>query len=371
MSINDSLAVKYRPKKLSDVIGQPVVVKAFTNAFKSKTMHHAYILAGKYGCGKTTVARIVAAMENCDAGGDDPCGKCDNCIEIFNGNSIEVIELDAASHGGVDDIRAIHKDLYQMPMRCKTKYVIIDEAHSLTRQSAEASLKMIEEPPDFARFILCTTEPQSFKPTIHSRCITWKFNSVSWEEMVPLLEKICGKEEIVFNRETLAIIAKASKGSVRNSLQNLQTVLNYTGTKNLSSKDCIEALGLVDARLYSDLIDGIIDINAVKCYQTIENMLKDGKDIGLVVDGIYEYLNNLLIVKACKNNLSSFNFSDSEIKKYNDQVVKIKGDWVLRAMNLMNNLAFGVEHSLSPQVLLNKFATEAFLTNKRFMKDEN
>lgn len=367
MSMNDSLAVKYRPKKLDDVIGQPVVVKAFKNAFKSKTLHHAYILAGKYGCGKTTVARIIAAMENCEKGGKDPCGECDNCRAILSGKSIEVIELDAASHGGVDDIRAIHKELYQMPIYCKTKYVIIDEAHSLTKQSAEASLKMIEEPPEFVRFILCTTEPQSFKPTIHSRCITWKFNSVSWLEMIPLLEKICGEEKIVFDRESLTIIAKASKGSVRNSLQNLQTVMNYTGERELTEKDCREALGVIDSKLYSDLIDGIIEVKIMNCYKVIENMLKDGKDIGLIVDGIYEYLNNILMVRACKKDLTHFHFNDSEIKKYSSQAEKMKGDMVLRTMNLMNNLAFGVEYSLNPQVLLNKFATEAMLSNKRNM----
>jgi len=369
MSNNSTLAVKYRPKKLDDVIGQPIVVKAFKNAFKSGTLHHAYILAGKFGTGKTSLARIVAAMENCEKNGKDPCGDCKNCREILSGNSREVIELDAASHGGVDEIRSIHKDLYQMPISCKVKYIIFDEAHSLTKQSAEAALKMIEEPPDFVRFILCTTEPQSFKPTIHSRCITWKFNSVSWMEMIPLLENICEKEGISFDRDSLSVIVKNSKGSVRNSLQNLQTVLNYTGTKNLTQKECIEALGIVDSKLYSDLIDGIIEVKIVNCYKTIENMLKDGKDIGLIIDGIYEYLNNILIVRACRKDLSHFNFSDSETKKYIDQANKMEGDMVLRAMNLMNNLAFGVEYGLNPQVLLNKFATEAMLTNKRFIKN--
>ncbi len=368
MSINDSLAVKYRPKKLDDVIGQPIVVKAFKNAFKSKTLHHAYILAGKYGCGKTTVARIIAAMENCEKNEKDPCGECKNCRDILSGKSIEVIELDAASHGGVDDIRAIHKDLYQMPISCKVKYVIIDEAHSLTKQSAEAALKMIEEPPEFVRFVLCTTEPQSFKPTIHSRCITWKFNSVSWLEMIPLVEKICAEENISFDRESLTIITKASKGSVRNSLQNLQTVMNYTGTKKLTPNECREALGVVDSKLYSDLIDGIIEVKIMSCYKVIEDILKDGKDIGLIIDGIYEYLNNILVVRACKNDLSHFNFSDVEVKKYTSQAVGMEGDMVLRTMNLMNNLAFGVEYGLNPQVLLNKFVTEAMLTNKRFMK---
>ncbi len=365
MSIEDSLALKYRPKKLSDVIGQPVVVKAFKNAFKYNTLHHAYILAGIHGSGKSSVSRIVAAMENCEKGIGIPCGKCSNCIDIFSGTHREIKEIDAASNGGVDDIRELHKELYQCPMECRTKYVIIDEAHSLSIAAAEAALKMIEEPPKFVKFLLCTTEPQAFKPTIHSRCIMWKFNKVNWTEMVSLLQKICKGEKISYEEESLPIMAKYAKGSVRNSIQNLQTVLNYNGKETITVVATREALGVIDEKLYFDLIEGIINCDAIKCYKSIENMLRDGKEAGVVVDGLYEHLNNILMVKACKKDLSFLNFSDLEVKRYSYQSSLIKGDMILNLLNLMNHVAFGIEYSLNPQVLFNKFAVEAILAEKK------
>ena len=365
MSVKDSLALKYRPTKLSEVIGQPVVVRAFENAFKSGTLHHAYILAGNYGCGKTTVARIVAATENCTGKGKDPCGTCENCQAIFAGESNEVLELDAGSSGGVDDIREIHKNLYSSPIECKVKYVILDEAHRLSGAAAEASLKMIEEPPDFARFILCTTEPQSFKPTIHSRCVSWKFNKVNWVEMLPLLKRVAEAEGLDCEDKAMSVMAKYSKGSVRSALQNMQTVVNFVGDGSITEKDARDAMGVVNEKHYFDLISGIIDCNAVKCYQSINEMLRDGKEARLVVDGIYEHLNSLLVVKACRSDLSSFDFSDIEVKRLSHQAGRISGDLLLTIMNLMAHVAFGLEYSLNPQQLLNKFAIESIMAEKR------
>jgi len=367
MAINVPLTIKYRPKKLSEVIGQPVVVKAFTNAFKFHTLHHAYILAGNYGCGKTTVARIIAATENCEKHGKDPCGKCDNCREIFDGKSLEIKEIDAASQGGADNIRELHKELYQCPVHCNTRYVIIDEAHSLTPQAAEASLKMIEEPPKSVRFILCTTEPQAFKPTIHSRCITWSFNKVSWSEIFKHLQKISDEEKLSYDIKALRIAAKYAKGSVRDGIQNLQTMINYVGEDKITIESAREALGVIDEKLYFDLVEGVIKCSSIKCFRSINQMFKDGKESKVVVDGVFEHLNNLLLVLACKNknDLLQFDFSEEEIKRYLYQASNVKGDMILRMMNLLNEVVFGIEYSLSPDKLFNKFAVECILSQKQ------
>lgn len=368
MQVEEPLALKYRPKKLSEVIGQPVVVKAFTNAFKSNTLHHAYILAGNFGCGKTTVARIVAAMENCKKDGKDPCGKCSNCKEIFTGKSYEVIEMDAGSGGKVDDIRDLNKSLYQSPCECKTKYVIIDEAHSLTGSAAEASLKMIEEPPPYVRFILCTTEPQSFKPTIHSRCIIWSFNKVPWAQIYEHLKNIAAKEKLTYEDKALQISAKYAKGSVRDSLQYLHTIINYVGDEDITAQAAREALGVIDEALYFALIDAIIDKNSMKCFQVINKMFEDGKEAKIILDGIYNHLNNLLVTRTCKNDLSPFDFTQEEIKKYlhqNSRISRGGGDILLKMMNSLNHVSFGVEYSLNPSQLLNKFAVESVLLIKR------
>jgi DNA polymerase-3 subunit gamma/tau len=362
MKVEIPLALKYRPKKLSQVIGQPVVVKAFTNSFKMNNLHHAYILAGKFGCGKTTVARIVAATENCKANGKNPCGKCRNCREIFEGKSYEVLEIDAGSEGKVDNIRALHKSLHQCPVECKTKYVIIDEAHSLTGSAAEASLKMIEEPPPMVRFILCTTEPQAFKETIHSRCILWTFNKVSRPDLFKHLEHISDNEKLGLDDKTMQLIARYSKGSVRNSLQNLQKIMNYVGEDSIVYQSAVEALGVIDDSLYFDFFDGVIAKDAIKCFTTINRIFIDGKEAKTVLDGIYEHLNNLLVVRTCRKDLSGFDLTQEEIKRYlhqNSTIAKNGGDNILRMMNLLGSVSFGVEYSLSPSQLLNKFAVES------------
>lgn len=359
MSIEDSLALKYRPKKLSEVIGQPRAVRAFTNAFKSNTLHHAYILAGQFGCGKTTVARIVAATENCKRGGKDPCGECANCVAIFQGKSLEVREMDAGSSGGVDDIRELHKSLYQYPVECKTKYVIIDEAHSLTGQAAEASLKMIEEPPKFVRFILCTTEPQAFKPTIHSRCITWDFNKVAWPELFEHLKMIAGKEGVDVDEKALQVAAKHSKGSVRNCLQHLQTMMNYVGEDKITVDLAREALGVIDDSLYFDMVDAVIGRNELKAFLTINRLFLDGKEAKVIVDGMYEHLNNLIIARTCTDNLDQFDFTQEEIKRYAHQNSQTSGNVLLKMMSLMSHISFDIEYSLNPAHSFNKFAVES------------
>ncbi|MCD6436205.1 MAG: DNA polymerase III subunit gamma/tau [Clostridiales bacterium] len=367
MSLRVPLSIKYRPKKLSDVIGQPVVVQAFTNAFKCNNLHHAYILQGNYGCGKTTVARILAAMENCEKGKTlEPCGECKNCKEIFSGKSYEVKEMDAASNRGVDDIRAIHKDLYTCPIKCKIKYIIIDEVHSLTNIAEEAALKMIEEPPEFVRFILATTEGHKLRDTIQSRCITWKFNKVGWIEMFTHLKDIAKKEGLkIDGDDPLKIAAKAAKGSVRNSLQNLQTIINYVGDDVITTKVANDALGVVNQKLYFDFVDAILEMNPLKGYKTVEEILSDGKDISSIVKDIYKHFDSLLIMRTCQENLNDFNFTENELKKYYHQSRDITGEILLEFMSYINHMSYGLTLNLDPQILMNKLLVECTLIIKR------
>ena len=240
-------SLKYRPKKLDDIIGQEVVVQTLKNSFTSKNLHHAYILEGNTGSGKTTIARIMAAMENCEKGLTlEPCGICQNCREIFDGSSIDVKEIDAASNRGIDDIRALQKEIHFSPINCRVKYIILDEAHSLTGVAAESALKMIEEPPSNVRFILCTTEPEALKPTIHGRCINFNFSKISWMELYNHLVNICKLESIQYDDDAIKMMAKASKGSARNSLQNLQTVAEFAGSNKIIADSVSKSLGVID-----------------------------------------------------------------------------------------------------------------------------
>lgn len=358
MSEETALSLKYRPHKLSEVIGQPIVVKAFENSFKHKTLHHAYILAGKFGCGKTTVARIVAAMENCVKGPtQEPCGVCKNCIEISEGSSFDIRELDAASNRGVDDIRALKKEIYQSPLECRTKYVIIDEAHSLTGTAAESALKMIEEPPDKVRFILATTDPHKIKDTIHSRCITWKFNQVGWMELYNHLKMITAKEGWQADDAALKICAKSAKGSVRNAIQNLQTVMSYVGAGNIEAQAAKEALGAIDEKLYFDLFDAISQCDSAKAIYYINYLLMDGKEVGLIINGITTHMSHLLKARALKKDLSQFAFSEEESKRYGEQSDAMLSGMILSdMMKHMREIAFGINYNLPPQSELEEFA---------------
>jgi len=369
MEIKIPFSVKYRPKKLADVIGQPVIVKAFTNAFKYKTLHHAYILGGMFGTGKTSLGRILSAMENCEKGRTlEPCGQCNNCKEIFSGKSFDTREIDAASGGKIDDIRALRKEVYQSPINSRVKYVIIDEAHSLSRDAAEAALKMIEEPPDKVRFVLCTTNPQALKDTIHSRCIMWKFNKVSWVELLEHLKNISNKEKIEYDEIALRIAAKTANGSVRNALQNLQTIINYVGDGKITGEDAKDALGAVDYTAYFDWMNSIIEENTVNSFTIINNILKDGKEIGIILNGMYNHLDNLMKVKVCKEKLEYLFFSEDEEKKYSYQSSKLLVTSILKMMNFMSEVNFGLEYNLDPQILLNKFTIQAILIQKSVKK---
>jgi len=363
-------ALKYRPTKLSEVIGQPVTVQALTNAFKAGDVHHAFILGGNLGCGKTTLARIMAAMDSCQTKGFDPCGKCSNCKEIFAGKSIDIKEIDAASNRGIENIRNLKKECQYHPVNCRMKYFIIDEAHALTGYAAEAALKIIEEPPAHVRFVLCTTAPHLIKDTIHSRCIYFKFNKVSWNDLHQHLVNIAKEEDIAYSDDALQIIAKSSSGSVRNALQNLQSVVSYAGGEKLTDKHVREILGLPDERLYFELIDAISKINVYKGMQTIVALLRDGRDAKSIIDGLELHLRNIMLMITCQKHLKSSGFLEEQIKRYEYQVANLtktkeKIGLVLQLLKSLYDINRGLVLNLDPQILLERYLIEAIITKRQ------
>ena len=280
-------ALKYRPKSLSEIVGQEVAVQTLTNSFKNSSWHHAYILEGNLGCGKTSVARIMAAMENCENGRTmEPCGECKNCKDIFSGKSLDVKELDAASNRSIDDIRDLKKEAQFAPMACRIKYFILDESHSLTGKAAEAALKFIEEPPNNVRILLCTTDPQMLKDTIHSRCITLNFEKVSWLDLNGHILNISKQESIDIDEDAAKVISKTAKGSVRNALQNLQTVLSFTGGDHISSEIVQKVLGSIDEAEFYELIKNIVEINVASSVLTLDRLMVKGKNPDNIIKGV-------------------------------------------------------------------------------------
>lgn len=366
------LSIKYRPKRLIDVIGQDVVVQSLTNAFKEGTLHHAYVFAGFLGSGKTSCARILAAMENNDDGPSlEPNPESRNCKEIFDGKSMDVRELDAASNRGVDDIRQISKDIRYAPMSCRVRYVIIDEAQSLTGIAAEAALKMIEEPPPGVRFILATTEPHLIKDTIHSRCISFKFHKISWNLLYEHLQKIAKLEGFEYEPDALKIAARSASGSVRNALQNLQSLVNFCGKQKITLQAAEQSLGWINEKIFFTLLEAIVNIDVFKGYQAIENLLKTGNRCDYIIDGIYSHLRSLLLTRTCPKHLPEFGFSDEDIKRYSLQANLVGVDAVLQMMNFLVDVKRAMIFNIDPQVMLEKFLVDSVIWKKRAEAKKN
>jgi len=360
-----ALYTKYRPKKLSDMIGQDVVVRILTNSFKANKFHHAYIMAGKFGCGKTSAARIIAAMMNCKKGPTlEPCGVCENCQGIFDGSSLDVKEIDAASNRGIDDIRDLKKDAYFAPVSSQKKIVVIDECHSLTQHAAEALLKMIEEPPPNVVIILCTTEPEALKPTIHSRCISLTFKPIAWTELQKHITNVCRSEKIEADEDALKFIAKSSKGSARNSLQSLQTVIDFAGGERISLEIAEKALGGIDESLFYRLVDAIADDKIADGWKAVNELMLKGRNTESIVKGLETYLRDLMLIPLCADSASDLGYTEQEIKRFVFQSKKAKPVLANEMMKILVDVQKAIEVNLDPQNSLCRFVIASILIKK-------
>src|SRR5262245_1700137 len=224
------IARKYRPQSFADVVNQEHVKTTLENAITQRRIAHGYIFSGQRGTGKTTVARILARCLNCVNGPTaQPCGVCSSCVEISNGSAVDVIEIDAASNRGINEMRELRESVRYRPARDRYKIFIIDEAHQITNEAFNALLKTLEEPPEWVVFILCTTESHKIPTTIASRCQQFTFRSVDFPELMARMEWICQQEGISADAETLAVLAQAGEGSVRDSLSALDQAIACCG----------------------------------------------------------------------------------------------------------------------------------------------
>jgi DNA polymerase-3 subunit gamma/tau len=254
------LARKWRPQRFDDVVGQEAVTRTLRNALASGRIAHAFVFAGSRGCGKTTTARILARALNCEKGPTaDPCGECDACVEIAQGRDIDVLEIDAASHTGIDNIReVVIAGLSIAPVRDRYKVFIIDEVHQLSTPSFNALLKSIEEPPAHVVFMMATTELHKIPDTILSRSQVFEFRTIATKAIVAQLRMIAGAEKIEVGDDALGLIARAAEGSMRDAQSALDQVLAFSG-QTVTLDDVTTVLGLVGRDLLFDLIDAVAD----------------------------------------------------------------------------------------------------------------
>ena len=290
-------ARKWRPQKFSELIGQEHIVRTLSNAIELERISHAFLFSGTRGVGKTTTARILARVLNCEKGPIvDPCGVCTFCTEITEGNCIDVQEIDGASNNGVQEVRDLIDNVQYATSAARYKVYIIDEVHMLSKSAFNALLKTLEEPPSQVIFIFATTELIKIPETILSRCQCFEFKPLSQSQITQQLELICKQEEIDIEKRGLEDISKIGAGSMRDAQSLLDQVIAYSGRK-VDTESVEAVLGIVGGNTLEVFIDRLIDRQPVALVSLIQEIVKQGKDLGLFCRSLMEYLRNLLIVK--------------------------------------------------------------------------
>jgi DNA polymerase-3 subunit gamma/tau len=299
---------KYRPSIYADVIGQEHVTTPLSNALESGKIHHAYLFSGPRGCGKTSSARIMARSLNCEKGPTpNPCGVCQSCKDLVaNGpGSLDVIELDAATHGLVDDARDLRDKAFFAPVSSRYKIYIIDEAHQLGPGAANALLKVVEEPPAHVLFIFATTEPDKLISTIRSRTHHYPFRLVPPAILNSHLEKICASEGIKVAKGVISLVVRASGGSVRDSLSILGQLLAGAGSDGVTYEIAVALLGYTDSALIDEAIDAIAAQDSASLFTTIDRVIESGQDPKRFASDLLERMRDLIIVGASDENNSA------------------------------------------------------------------
>jgi DNA polymerase-3 subunit gamma/tau len=299
---------KYRPSIFADVIGQEHVTTPLSNALESGKIHHAYLFSGPRGCGKTSSARIMARSLNCEKGPTpNPCGACQSCKDLVaNGpGSLDVIELDAATHGLVDDARDLRDKAFFAPVSSRYKIYIIDEAHQLGPGAANALLKVVEEPPSHVLFIFATTEPDKLISTIRSRTHHYPFRLVPPAILSSHLEKICAAEGIKVAKGVISLVVRASGGSVRDSLSILGQLLAGAGSDGVTYEIAVALLGYTDSALIDEALDAIAAQDSASLFTTIDRVIESGQDPKRFASDLLERMRDLIIVGASDENNSA------------------------------------------------------------------
>src|SRR5690349_18479054 len=293
------IARKWRPQTFTDLVGQEHVTNTLANAIKNNRVAHAYIFSGARGVGKTTAARILAKAMNCVKGPTaEPCGECDSCKEIAAGTSLDVIEIDAASNRGIDQIRELREMVRYAPAASRSKVVILDEAHMLTGEASNALLKTLEEPPDRVVFVMATTQPEDLVDTIRSRSQHFHFRALTFAEIAGRLEEIAKKEHLKIEPGAMAVIARMAEGSLRDALSLLEQARAYCGD-TIPDKEVRELLGVVPEDALEELVQAIAEGSADRALGLVHTFQKEGRNLQHFCREAIRHMRNLLIARTC------------------------------------------------------------------------
>ncbi len=293
------IARKYRPQTFDEVVGQRLITDTLKNAILTNRVAHGYIFSGARGVGKTTSARILAKALNCAKGPTvTPCGECPSCLEIAAGNSVDVLEIDAASNRGIDEIRELREAVRYLPARDRYKIFIIDEAHMLTTEAFNALLKTLEEPPPRSLFMLATTEPHKLPPTIQSRCQHFSFRLLDYAEIYGRLEAVARAENIQADEGALSVLAQAAEGSLRDALSLLDQVIAACAER-LDEARVRQVLGVVPAELLAEMVEAIHAGEARRVLDQVGNLAAEGYELAHFCGELTKLVRNLMVAKSC------------------------------------------------------------------------
>jgi DNA polymerase-3 subunit gamma/tau len=330
------LARKWRPQRFDDVVGQQAVTRTLRNAISSGRIAQAFVFAGSRGCGKTTTARILARALNCEKGPTaEPCGACDACVEIAQGRDIDVIEIDAASHTGIDNIRdVVIAGLAIAPARDRYKVFIIDEVHQLSTPSFNALLKSIEEPPPHVVFMMATTELHKIPDTILSRAQVFEFKSIPARAIVAQLQRIADAEKLEVPDAALALIARAAEGSMRDAQSALDQVMAFAGA-TITVEDVSTVLGLVGRDLLFDLIDAVAEEDGPRAFALADQAVESGHDLKLVVRDLARVVRDIMILSVDPSRAGDGELAEGELERLKQLSGRFSREDLLRAFDVL------------------------------------
>lgn len=344
---------KFRPAEFEDVKGQDHIITTLQNQIKAGRIGHAYLFCGTRGTGKTTVAKIFARAVNCENPVQgSPCGQCAMCKSIRAGTSMNVIEIDAASNNGVDNIREIREEVAYRPTEGKYKVYIIDEVHMLSMGAFNALLKTLEEPPEYVIFILATTEVHKIPITILSRCQHYDFKRISIDTITDRLRELMETEKVEAEERALRYVAKAADGSMRDALSLLdQCIAFYLGQK-LTYENVLDVLGAVDTEVLSRLLKGIIRRDVPLVIDTVEELVMQGRELTQLASDFTWYMRNLLLVKTSDNIEDVLDVSSENMVQLKEEAGLLEADMLLRYIRILSELSGQLKYATQKRVLL-------------------
>lgn len=346
------IARKYRPQQFDAVIGQDVIMTTLKNAIEQKRIGHAYLFSGVRGVGKTTSARILAKALNCVTGPTPtPCETCDSCNEIRNGNSVDVIEIDAASNRSIDDVRQLRENVKYRPSRDRYKIYIIDEAHQLTDDAWDALLKTLEEPPDHVVFIFATTERHKLKPTILSRCQNFSFRTLSYHEIYRSLEQICAQEKIQITPAALSMLSRSAEGSIRDAQSLLDQVISFCG-ESIDESKIRELLGFVSQEYLDRLSAALIARDTTAVLKLVDDLIRAGFDPRHFSREAIHHIRNLMILRVAGAQSELLELPADEIERLSKVASNFSEEDLVRFFHLLTRTENDLKWSTHPRLHL-------------------